>query len=92
MNKIIIAAAAIIALATGSVFAQMTGGDKARRAADSTTANRRSEPPDPLVSHKSPGRNKRSRHHRRTARFGNRNASHVKPNALTVKQHPYEQR
>jgi hypothetical protein len=74
MKKIIMAAATVAALAAGSVFAgQCTGGDKDRSAGGRplSTANRRSQPPDPLVAHKSPGRNKGSRpHHRKHRRVG----------------------
>jgi hypothetical protein len=70
MSRKIIVTATVILLAVGSVFAQPTGGDKHGRSRNSA------QPPDPLVSHKSPGRSKRSkrRHHKRT------------PNGFTVKQ------
>ena len=69
MFQKIVIAIAIALFAAGSVLAaQDTGGDKRHRASN------RAQPPDPLISHKSPGRNKRSRHHHRT------------PDALTVKQ------
>ena len=61
--------------------AQNTGGDKGRRFRASSVRNARgAQPPDPLVSHKSPGRNKRLRRHHRHAGQG------VKPDAFTVKQ------
>jgi hypothetical protein len=64
--KHIVIAAAIFALPAGSVFAQTPGGDKDKGsgASSASTSNRHSQPPDPL-SHKSPGRNKRTRLHRR---------------------------
>ena len=81
MKKIIIAAVAVCALvATPVLGMQCTGGDKARKGKTSpqVASNRKSEPPDPLVARKSPGRNKRGRrHHRRTTR----NSNGVKPNA-----------
>ena len=65
-----------ITLLVGSTPAQNRGGDKGRQhTALSKThkASNTAQPPDPLASHKSPGRNKRS--HR-----------HTKSDALTVKQ------
>src|SRR5215470_7979831 len=65
-----------ITILVGSTPAQNTGGDKARQhTALSKThkASNTAQPPDPLVSHKSPGRNKRSHHH-------------AQSDALTVKQ------
>jgi hypothetical protein len=65
MKKIIMAAAVMTALAAGSVFAGQCTGDKGRRLGDKSvsTGGRRAQPPDPLISHKSPGRNKRGRRH-----------------------------
>jgi len=84
LMKHVVIAAAILVLATVSVFSRQTGGDKGKVSANASTANRRSQPPDPLVSHKSPGRNKRSRHHRRRRTPSSRNASHVVASALTA--------
>jgi len=66
----------MITLLVASAPAQNTGGDKGRQHTASSKPHKSSntaQPPDPLVSHKSPGRNKRS--HR-----------HSKSDALTVKQ------
>jgi len=72
MKKLIFAAI-MSALAAGSSVAQMTGGDKGHRLGDKPvgsserSTNKHSQPPDPLVSHKSPGRNKHSKRQRKGA-------------------------
>jgi len=76
MMKHLAIAVAIFGAATVSVFSRQTGGDKGKVSANAL-ANRRSQPPDPLVSHKSPGGNKRSRRHRLRRTPSSRNASHV---------------
>jgi len=59
----------VLLLADSSFAAQCTGGDKGRKISNSSVQVRKhsrvAEPPDPLVAHKSPGRNKRHRRHRR---------------------------
>ena len=52
-------------------LAQNTGGDKGRKLGDGSVRFRKhrlrrsNQPPDPLISSKSPGRNKHPRRHRR---------------------------